>query len=64
MLTFGPKPFKRTGCVRCDGLRALTGKPNALCLRHDPSLSEAWRKEMKIPFEPLPQEKDHVDSKQ
>ncbi|MFA5377663.1 MAG: hypothetical protein WC455_18070 [Dehalococcoidia bacterium] len=66
MLTFKPPEFEKTGCPRCDGLRRMTGKPNALCLRHDPSIEQSFRDLHKIPYEELkaktPKENSHVDS--
>lgn len=52
MLTF-KREYPTTGCHRCDGIRRLTGRPNALCLRHDPKISEEDRKRMGIPLESL-----------
>ena len=41
----------------------MTGKPNAFCLRHDPSIPQAWREKFQIPFEVPPKDKPIVKAK-
>ena len=60
-----PPVIETTGCVRCDGLRKATQNKVRFCLRHDPTLSEEWRRQVHIPLEPLPEKKEnhHAEDK-
>ena len=46
-------------CPACERLTRLIGKPSK-CLKHDETLSEEWRRKVRVPFEGI----DDADSKE
>lgn len=46
---------EKNGCPCCDFLRRRFKNPQEFCLKHDPAISEEWRRVNKIPYEPLKQ---------
>jgi molybdenum cofactor biosynthesis enzyme MoaA len=56
-----PQPrFAPTGCKQCDSLALATNGRVRRCLVHDETIDPAWREQVRVRFEKLPELREEL----